>query len=215
MVDDTTFGFRHFFDFEKIAFVSDDPTFRSLVQAFGMMMPAEVRTFPVDDLDEAKDVAGGRERPATERSQSGQQTIASRPIESLRARIRGGQAMFTRIEDLPAGAIGFVASGRITADDRQSVLEPTIDGRLEAGGRVRLLYVAGPDFAGYDRGGLYDDAVFGTRHFTAFREDRLRRRRWPVQPRRARHGRADAGGACACSRRRDRHATAWRLARPV
>ena len=24
------------------------------------------------------------------------------------------------------------------------------------------------DFAGYDRGGLYDDAVFGTRHFNHF-----------------------------------------------
>ena len=33
---------------------------------------------------------------------------------------------------------------------------------------MRLLYVAGADFAGYDRGGLYDDAVFGTRHFTHF-----------------------------------------------
>ncbi len=75
--------------------------------------------------------------------------------------------MFTRIEGLPPGAIGFVANGRITAADRQSVLEPTIRDAI-AGGRVRLLYVAGPDFAGYDRGGLYDDAVFGTRYFTQF-----------------------------------------------
>ena len=76
--------------------------------------------------------------------------------------------MFTPIEDLPPGAIGFVATGRITAEDRRNVLEPTIDWALEVSGRVRLLYVAGQDFAGYDRGGLYDDAVFGTRHFTDF-----------------------------------------------
>ena len=54
MVDDTTFGFRHFFDFEKVAFVSDNPTYRSLVHAFGTMMPAEVRTFPMEDLAKAK-----------------------------------------------------------------------------------------------------------------------------------------------------------------
>ena len=76
--------------------------------------------------------------------------------------------MFTPIDNLPTGAIGFVASGRVTVDDRHTVLEPTIELAIGANGRVRLLYVAGPDFAGYDRGGLYDDAVFGTRHFTHF-----------------------------------------------
>ncbi len=76
--------------------------------------------------------------------------------------------MFTPIENLPAGAIGFVANGHITEDDRAAVLEPTIDWALEVGGRVKLLYVTGSDFAGYEPAGLYDDAVFGTRHFTAF-----------------------------------------------
>ena len=76
--------------------------------------------------------------------------------------------MFTRIDNLPAGVVGVVASGQITVDDRQRVLEPVIEDTVETAGRVRLLYVAGPDFAGYDRGGLYDDAVFGTRHFNHF-----------------------------------------------
>ena len=76
--------------------------------------------------------------------------------------------MFTRIDNLPVGFVGVVASGQITADDRSRVLEPSIEGAVETAGRVRLLYVAGSDFAGYDRGGLYDDAVFGTRHFKDF-----------------------------------------------
>ena len=76
--------------------------------------------------------------------------------------------MFTRIDNLPADFVGVVASGQVTADDRLTVLEPWIEGAVEATGRVRLLYVAGTDFAGYDRGGLYDDAVFGTRHFNHF-----------------------------------------------
>ena len=76
--------------------------------------------------------------------------------------------MFTPIDNLPPGAVGFTASGRVTVDDRESVLAPTIERARADGRRVKLLYVAGPDFSGYDRGGLYDDAVFGTRHFTDF-----------------------------------------------
>jgi hypothetical protein len=76
--------------------------------------------------------------------------------------------MFTQIDNLPAGFVGVVASGKVTANDRLRVLEPSIEGAVETAGRVRLLYVAGSDFSGYDRGGLYDDAVFGTRHFNDF-----------------------------------------------
>jgi hypothetical protein len=76
--------------------------------------------------------------------------------------------MFTQIENLPAGAIGFEAIGRITEEDRAEVLEPTIEAVLEDGRPVRLLYVAGPRFDGYDQNGLFDDAVFGSRHFSDF-----------------------------------------------
>jgi hypothetical protein len=76
--------------------------------------------------------------------------------------------MFTAIDNLPSGSVGFEAHGRVTDDDRRSVLEPTLEWAIEAGGKVRLLYVAGDDFAGYERGDLYDEAVFGTRRFTAF-----------------------------------------------
>lgn len=76
--------------------------------------------------------------------------------------------MFTPIENMPAGAIGFVANGHITPADRRSVLEPTIEWAFEVAGSVKLLYVAGSDFAGYEQGGLYDEVVFGTRHFTDF-----------------------------------------------
>ena len=76
--------------------------------------------------------------------------------------------MFTAIENLPRGAVGFEAHGRITDNDRRSVLEPTIEWALESSGKVRLLYVAGEDFTGYDFGVAYDDAVFGSRHFTDF-----------------------------------------------
>ena len=76
--------------------------------------------------------------------------------------------MLTPIENLPTGAVGFEAHGRVTDAERRTVLEPTIERALEANVKVRLLYVAASDFDGYDRGGLYDEAVFGTRHFADF-----------------------------------------------
>ena len=76
--------------------------------------------------------------------------------------------MFRAIEGMPAGSIGFAASGMVTMADRENVLGPTIDWALEETGKVKLLYVAGPEFDGYEEGSLLDDAVFGTRHFTDF-----------------------------------------------
>jgi hypothetical protein len=76
--------------------------------------------------------------------------------------------MLTPINDLPTGAIGFLANGRITTTDQYGVFEPTMSRALETGDRVKLLYVAGRDFTGYENGGLYDEGVFGTRHFAHF-----------------------------------------------
>ena len=76
--------------------------------------------------------------------------------------------MFKPIEDLPDGAVGFEAHGKVTDAERRAVLEPTIEWALERADKVRLLYVAGDDFDGYESGDLYDDAVFGTRHFADF-----------------------------------------------
>jgi hypothetical protein len=76
--------------------------------------------------------------------------------------------MLTPIENLPSGAIGFVANGHITRTERHAVFEPRMSQALAANDRVKLLYVAGRDFKGYEHGGLYDASVFGTRHFRHF-----------------------------------------------
>lgn len=76
--------------------------------------------------------------------------------------------MLKPIDNLPTGAVGFVAHGRVTDGDRETILEPTLAWALEANGRVRLLYVAAEDFDGYDGGRAYDEAVFGSRHFADF-----------------------------------------------
>jgi hypothetical protein len=76
--------------------------------------------------------------------------------------------MFTSIDSLPVGILGVEAHGRISRDDRRAILAPQIETARMNGRKVKLLYVTGTDFAGYDEGRPFDDAVFGTRHFTAF-----------------------------------------------
>lgn len=76
--------------------------------------------------------------------------------------------MLTIINDVPAGTIGFQASGRVTAHDQDRILEPALRNTLLAQRSVRLLYQVAPDFEGYDPQTPLDDAVFGTRHFNHF-----------------------------------------------
>jgi hypothetical protein len=76
--------------------------------------------------------------------------------------------MFKTIEDLPRGAVGFEAHGRVTDAERHTILEPVLEWALESSDKVRLLYVTAPDFVGYEHEDIYDDAVFGTRHFADF-----------------------------------------------
>lgn len=76
--------------------------------------------------------------------------------------------MLTPIDALPADVIGLEAHGRIASADTLKILLPRIDSAGRSGAKVKLLYVAGPDFDGYADGAVLDDAVFGTRHFNAF-----------------------------------------------
>lgn len=43
--DDTAFGIRHFFDFDKIAVVTDNDTLGTAVRGVGLLMPAQIRIF--------------------------------------------------------------------------------------------------------------------------------------------------------------------------
>lgn len=76
--------------------------------------------------------------------------------------------MFRPVFDLPAGVIGYSAVGKITADDYTKVLIPEIEAKIKEGGKVRFLYVAGPEFEGYDIGAMVGDTTFGFRHFFDF-----------------------------------------------
>jgi len=76
--------------------------------------------------------------------------------------------MLTELDNMPSGAIGFRASGKVSPDDGLKALSPAIEAARNGGKKLRFLYLAGPEFDGYESGHIWDDAVFGSRHFRDF-----------------------------------------------
>jgi len=75
--------------------------------------------------------------------------------------------MFMSIEGMPADVLAIEASGQITHQDYHDVLIPLAEG-LIAEGAIKVLYVIGPDFTGFDLEALWDDSAFGLRHWHDF-----------------------------------------------
>lgn len=75
--------------------------------------------------------------------------------------------MFKPIQGLPPGVLAIEAIGKVTHQDYQEVLIPAAEALL-AKGPISVLFVAGPDFAGYDLEALWDDAEFGVKHWRDF-----------------------------------------------
>lgn len=52
--DDAKIGFHHLRSFERVAVVSDVPWIQKMISGIGRALPAEVRSFAHDELDQAK-----------------------------------------------------------------------------------------------------------------------------------------------------------------
>jgi hypothetical protein len=67
--------------------------------------------------------------------------------------------MIERIDDVPDGVIGLRASGKLTKDDYESVLEPALKEAIDSG-EARVLFVL-PDFDGLEPGAWIEDVKSG------------------------------------------------------
>ncbi|MDE2156973.1 MAG: STAS/SEC14 domain-containing protein [Xanthomonadaceae bacterium] len=76
--------------------------------------------------------------------------------------------MIEQIEGLPAGTLGFRASGQVTAADYERVLVPDVEAAFALNRKLRLLYLVDADFTGFDPGAMWDDAKLGMRHFSGW-----------------------------------------------
>jgi SpoIIAA-like len=71
--------------------------------------------------------------------------------------------MLTPLADLPAGVIGFEASGKLLERDFQDVLLPAIQ-KAAADGEVRIVFVM-PTFEGLTPGAVWKDLKMGVEHW--------------------------------------------------
>ncbi|NGO74137.1 STAS/SEC14 domain-containing protein [Streptomyces sp. YC504] len=71
------------------------------------------------------------------------------------------------MDGLPAGVVGFEASGEISADDYRDVVVPAIVDAAEAG-EVRFLLVV-RDFDGMSSGAVWQDLKVGTEHLGSWK----------------------------------------------
>jgi hypothetical protein len=76
--------------------------------------------------------------------------------------------MIEQIQGLPAGTLGFMAHGQVSADDYERVLVPDVEAAFALNRKLRLMYVTADDFTGFDPGAMWDDAKLGARHFSGW-----------------------------------------------
>jgi hypothetical protein len=64
--------------------------------------------------------------------------------------------MIEQLTDVPAGTLGFRASGKITSDEYRRMMEP-IYAALERGEKLNIYFELAGDFHGLDLGALWQD----------------------------------------------------------
>ncbi len=75
---------------------------------------------------------------------------------------------FEFLEGFPEDVVAFAAKGFIDAEDYEKTLTPEIEARIRQQGKVKLLYVLGPDFRGVSAGAAWDDARLVLSHIGDF-----------------------------------------------
>ena len=76
--------------------------------------------------------------------------------------------MLEPLKDLPPGIEGLKASGKVSKDDYDAVLEPMLERARRDNRRMRFLYEFGPQFEGFTPGGAWEDARMGLRFVRLF-----------------------------------------------
>lgn len=76
--------------------------------------------------------------------------------------------MIEVMPDVAAPAVGIRASGVVTAEDYRKVVIPALQDAFKTHDKVRVLYVMGPDFESFEPGAMWQDTLFGLRHYFDF-----------------------------------------------
>lgn len=76
--------------------------------------------------------------------------------------------MFKFIEGLPPNVMAIEATGEVTGEDYRNTLIPKAEAMISKSRPIKMLYIIGKDFTGYRLEALWDDGVFGIKHWYDF-----------------------------------------------
>ncbi len=74
--------------------------------------------------------------------------------------------MITLLDGFPENTIAASCSGRVTAQDYETVLTPAVESALAKHPKLRLFYQIEPAFSGLEPGAMWDDLKLGMSHFS-------------------------------------------------
>lgn len=76
--------------------------------------------------------------------------------------------MIRLLRDMPPGVLGFEAVDDVEKEDYENVIVPVLDRAIAEHGKVRLVYVLGPEFDDYEGEAVWEDLKLGARHPASF-----------------------------------------------
>jgi hypothetical protein len=76
--------------------------------------------------------------------------------------------MIRVLGDMPAGVLGLEAVDDVEKEDYQNVIVPAVDKAIDEHGKVRVVYVLGPEFDDYEGDAVWEDLKLGARHPASF-----------------------------------------------
>lgn len=76
--------------------------------------------------------------------------------------------MIRLLGDMPPGVLGLEAIDDVEEEDYRDVVVPAVTAAIAEHGKVRLVYVLGPEFDEYEDDAVWEDLKLGFRHPASF-----------------------------------------------
>ncbi len=76
--------------------------------------------------------------------------------------------MIRLLDGMPAGVLGLEAVDDVEEEDYRDVVVPAVNAAIAQHGKVRLVYVIGPEFDEYEGDAVWEDLKLGARHPASF-----------------------------------------------
>jgi len=76
--------------------------------------------------------------------------------------------MIRLLRHMPPGVLGLEAVDDVEKEDYEDVILPAVEAAIAEHGKVRLVYVLGPEFDDYEGEAVWEDLKLGGHHPTSF-----------------------------------------------